>query len=79
MGDLGHLISRTQGGMNTKLHAVTELMGWMPLRPASYDARPAYGAPEKEEQMTDVHILAIDLAKRSFQVCATAPGGGGSI
>jgi len=25
--------------------------------------------------MTDVHILAIDLAKRSFQVCATAPGG----
>ena len=32
-------------------------------------------APEKEEQMTDVHILAIDLAKRSFQVCATAPGG----
>ena len=32
-------------------------------------------APEKEEQMTDIHILAIDLAKRSFQVCATAPGG----
>jgi len=26
--------------------------------------------------MTDVHILAIDLAKRSFQVCATAAGGG---
>ena len=25
--------------------------------------------------MTDVHILAIDLAKRSFQVCATAVGG----
>lgn len=25
--------------------------------------------------MTDVYILAIDLAKRSFQVCATAPGG----
>ena len=24
--------------------------------------------------MTDVHILAIDLAKRSFQICATAPG-----
>lgn len=24
--------------------------------------------------MTDVHILAIDLAKRSFQVCATAAG-----
>lgn len=32
-------------------------------------------APEKEEHMTDVHILAIDLAKRSFQVCATALGG----
>ena len=25
--------------------------------------------------MTDVHILAIDLAKRSFQICATALGG----
>jgi transposase len=25
--------------------------------------------------MADVHILAIDLAKRSFQVCATDPGG----
>ncbi len=25
--------------------------------------------------MTDAHILAIDLAKRSFQVCATALGG----
>jgi hypothetical protein len=25
--------------------------------------------------MTDVHILAIDLAKRSFQVCGTALGG----
>ncbi len=32
-------------------------------------------AREKEEHMTDVHILAIDLAKRSFQVCATAMGG----
>jgi len=32
-------------------------------------------ALEKEEFMTDVHILAIDLAKRSFQICATAPGG----
>jgi len=32
-------------------------------------------ALEKEENMTDVHILAIDLAKRSFQVCATAAGG----
>ena len=28
-----------------------------------------------EEYMTDVHILAIDLAERSFQVCATAAGG----
>jgi transposase len=32
-------------------------------------------APEKEDNMTDAHILAIDLAKRSFQVCATALGG----
>jgi len=33
-------------------------------------------ALEKEDyQMTDVYILAIDLAKRSFQICATAPGG----
>ena len=32
-------------------------------------------ALEKEEHMTDVYILAIDLAKRSFQICATAPGG----
>jgi len=32
-------------------------------------------ALEKEERMTDVHIFAIDLAKRSFQACATAPGG----
>jgi len=32
-------------------------------------------ALEKEEHVTDVHILAIDLAKRSFQVCAAAAGG----
>lgn len=25
--------------------------------------------------MTDAHILAIDLAKRSFQICAASPGG----
>ena len=25
--------------------------------------------------MSEVHILAIDLAKRSFQVCAAASGG----
>jgi hypothetical protein len=25
--------------------------------------------------MSDTYILAIDLAKRSFQVCATTPGG----
>jgi hypothetical protein len=25
--------------------------------------------------LTDVHILAIDLAKRSFRACATAVGG----
>ena len=27
------------------------------------------------KQMTQVHILAIDLAKRSFQVCETDRGG----
>jgi hypothetical protein len=32
-------------------------------------------AQEKEDQMGEVHILAIDLTKRSFQVCETAPGG----
>jgi transposase len=32
-------------------------------------------APEKEGDMTNAHILAIDLAKRSFQVCGTALGG----
>ncbi len=32
-------------------------------------------ALEKEEQMANVHILAIDLAKRNFQVGATAAGG----
>ena len=25
--------------------------------------------------MADIQILAIDLAKRSFQICATGPGG----
>ncbi len=29
----------------------------------------------EERQMTQVHILAIDLAKRSFQVCGTDRGG----
>lgn len=28
-----------------------------------------------EKQMTQVHILAIDLAKRSFRVCGTDRGG----
>lgn len=50
-------------------------MRWMPLRPASYDAMSAVVALSKEESMSDVHILAIDLAKRSFQVCATDRGG----
>lgn len=35
----------------------------------------AIGAPSKEERISDVHVLAIDLAKRSFQVCGTARGG----
>jgi hypothetical protein len=30
--------------------------------------------PVTEEHMTDVHIFAIDRAKRSLQVCATALG-----
>ena len=29
----------------------------------------------EERQMTQVYILAIDLSKRSFQVCATDRGG----
>jgi hypothetical protein len=32
-------------------------------------------ALSKEETMSDVQILAIDLAKRSFQVCDTDRGG----
>ena len=32
-------------------------------------------APWKEGNMPDVHVLAIDLAKRSFQICATDRGG----
>jgi hypothetical protein len=28
-----------------------------------------------EEHMPEVHVLAIDLAKRSFQVCGTDRGG----
>jgi hypothetical protein len=32
-------------------------------------------ALSKEEAMSDVHILAIDLAKRSFRVCGTDRGG----
>lgn len=31
-------------------------------------------ALEKDEHMTDVHILAIDLSKRSLQVCEIAEG-----
>lgn len=50
-------------------------MRWMPLRQASYDAICADVALSKEETMSDVHILAIDLAKRSFQVYGTDPGG----
>ncbi|MBY5999740.1 IS3 family transposase, partial [Tritonibacter mobilis] len=39
-----------------------ELMRWMPLRAASYDAIFAAAAHSKEDTMSDVHILAIDLA-----------------
>jgi len=33
------------------------------------------GSATKEVIMAEVHVLAIDLAKRSFQVCGTARGG----
>lgn len=36
---------------------------------------PVWRSMSKEETMSDVHILAIDLAKRSFQVCGTDRGG----
>lgn len=29
----------------------------------------------KEKPMSDVHVLAIDLAKRSFRVCGAGRGG----
>jgi hypothetical protein len=45
--------------------------GGCPLRPASYDAIERHGGAIKEESLSDVHVLAIDLAKRSFQVCTT--------
>jgi hypothetical protein len=52
-----------------------DLMGWMPP-PAGPDAafEPQAGAIE-EEPISDVHVLATDLAKRSFQVYATDRGG----
>src|SRR5690554_2069514 len=40
----------------------------------SYDAICAAAAHSREETMSDVHILVIDLAKRSFQVRATDRG-----
>lgn len=55
---------------------VHELMGWMPpsgghvLSPSS-----AVVALSGEEHMKDVHVLAIELAKRSFRVCGTDRGG----
>ena len=36
---------------------------------------PRLGGALKEEQMSEVHALAIDLAKRSFQVCGADRGG----
>jgi transposase len=36
---------------------------------------PVWRCLSKEETMSAVHILAIDLAKRSFQVCGTDRGG----
>lgn len=46
-----------------------------PLRAASYDAIRAGVALSREDPMSDLHNLAIDLAKRSFPVCGTDRGG----
>jgi hypothetical protein len=61
----------------SRIRFSTELMGWMPLfhRHRMMPARHHCGAFEGERPMTDIHILAIDLAKRSLQVCATDRGG----
>lgn len=54
----------------------SELMVWMPPFERHRKVRERRrGGPHREEPMSDVHVLAIDLAKRSFQVCATDPGG----
>jgi len=46
-----------------------------PLQPASCDAFERQAGAIEEEPISDVHVLATDLAKRSFQVCATDRGG----
>jgi hypothetical protein len=33
------------------------------------------GAVKEDGRMSEVHVLAIDLAKRSFQLCGTDRGG----
>lgn len=51
-------------------------MGRMPLRWRRHDAMlSAMVALTEGRQMTQLHIPVIDLAKRSFQVCATDRGG----
>lgn len=51
-------------------------MGWMPPAGIGVLCLPsATVALTEGKQMTQVHILAIDLAKRSFQVCGTDRGG----
>jgi len=40
---------------------------------------PVWRSMSKEETMSDVHILAIDLAKRSFQDCGPDRGGACSV
>jgi hypothetical protein len=42
------------------------MMGWMPLLAAFYGAGSAAVALLKGETMSDLQILAIDFAKRSF-------------
>ena len=53
-----------------------ELMEWMPPSAGvGMMLHRAMVALTEGRQMTQVHILAINLAKRSFQVCGTDRGG----
>ncbi len=55
---------------------ITELMGLdAPSARRRKIAAQGHDGAMKEELMSDIHVLAFDLAKRSFQVCGTARGG----